>query len=146
MTAPPPTPPPFSPSPPPASVPDGLNADWYEHCRRGELRFQRCAACGCWRHPPRFRCPACGSDQWIWERSSGRGTVFSWTVTHQVLRPAWADAVPYAVLVVELDEGVRVVAGLRGLAPSELRLGLPVAVAFEALSGSLTVPVFQPTP
>ena len=134
-----------SPAIPPATPPDGLNGEWYEYCRGGELRFQCCAQCQRWRHPPRFRCPACGSDQWSWERSSGHGTVFSWTVTHQAPRPAWADLVPYAVLVVELDEGVRVVAGLRGLAPSELRLDLEVAVAFEAVSDALSVPVFYPT-
>jgi uncharacterized OB-fold protein len=133
---------------PPATPvpPDGLNGEWYEYCRLGELRFQRCAGCGRWRHPPRFRCPQCGSEEWTWERSSGRGQVFSWTVTHQAPRPGWADAVPYAALVVELDEGVRVVAGLRELAPAELRLGQPVVVGFEALSDAFTIPVFRPTP
>ena len=61
-----------------------------------ELRFQRCAACGAWRHPPRVLCAACRSDQWSWEPSSGHGEVFTWTVVHQPLHPAFVDDVPVA--------------------------------------------------
>jgi uncharacterized OB-fold protein len=128
----------------PVPAPEGLNADWYGYCHRRELRFQRCSACRAWRHPPRLLCPTCSSGDWTWEASTGRGTVWSWTVTHQVYRPWWADAVPYAVLVVELDEGVRVVAGLRDLEPSALALGLPVEVDFEPAGESLSLPVFRP--
>ncbi len=128
----------------PVPSPEGLNADWYAWCGRGELRFQRCAGCGRWRHPPRYVCAGCGSGDWSWERSAGEGTVFTWTVTHQALHPAFADDVPYAVVVVELAEGVRVVSGLRGVDPVELRLGLAVAVEFERRTEDITLPVFGP--
>src|SRR5690349_16658864 len=106
--------------------PAGLNAQFYAYCADGELRFQRCGACGAWRHPPRYRCGACGSPEWTWERSTGRGRVFSWTVTHRAIDPAYADELPYAIVVVELDEGPRLVGNLRDLAPSALTLGRPV--------------------
>ena len=128
----------------PLPEPTGLTAAWYEYCHREELRFQRCRACGRWRHPPRFLCPTCGSSEWSWERSSGRGALFTWTVTHQALNPAFIDLVPYAVAVVELGEGPRVVSGLRDVALSELRIDLPLDVAFESLSDTITVPVFTP--
>ena len=105
----------------PLPKPEGLNAEFYAHCARRELRFQRCD-CGLWRHPPRVLCAACGSERWHWALASGRGRVFTWTVTHQALHPAYADDVPYALLVVEMDEGVRMVSTLRDLDPLELLL------------------------
>ena len=53
--------------------------------------------------------------------------------------------VPYAVVVVELEEGVRMVSGLRGLAPEALELDLAVEVDFQPLSAELSLPYFQPT-
>jgi uncharacterized OB-fold protein len=65
-------------------------------------------------------------------------------VSHQALHPGFADEVPYAVLVVEMDEGVRIVSGLRDMAPAGLYLGLPVEVEFEIRSETIKLPVFRP--
>jgi uncharacterized OB-fold protein len=130
--------------PPPRPVLEGTTAAFYDFCRRGELRFQRCSTCGAWRHPPRVLCAVCGSPRWTWEPSSARGQVFTWTVVHQALHPAFAEAVPYAVIVVETEEGVRLASGLRGAPPEALRLGLPVVVDFEPVDDELTLPVFRP--
>jgi uncharacterized protein len=124
--------------------PGGLNGEFYAFCAQGELRFQRCSDCSTWRHPPRYRCGACGSGDWTWERSSGRGRVFSWSITHQALDPAYADELPYAVVVVELDEGPRVIGNLRGLAPADLRLDLPVEVEFETVADRVALTHFHP--
>jgi len=132
--------------PKPTPHPYGLNAEWYAWCGRGELRFQRCGSCGRWRHPPRYRCAACGSAEWSWDPSTGQGWVWSWTVTHQALHPSYTNDVPYAVMVVELAEGPRVVAGLRGLDPSLLALGMELSVGFEALGEDMALPVFSPRP
>lgn len=130
----------------PRFVPDpvGLSAQYYAFCAAGELRFQRCDGCGAWRHPPRHRCGACGSDRWEWAASSGRGRVFSWTVTHKAFDPAFAERLPYAVLVVELDEGPRVVANLVEADPAVLRLDLPVEVVFEPLADGIALTHFRP--
>ncbi|MCU1460468.1 MAG: hypothetical protein JWO37_543 [Acidimicrobiales bacterium] len=129
--------------PRPMPVLEGLTAAFYGHLRRRELRFQRCSACGEWRHPPRARCRSCGSEQWQWETSTGRGRVFSWTTVHQPIHPAFAD-VPYAVLVVEMDEGVRMIGGLAGLEPSGLALDLPVVATFDPIDEMLTLVRFTP--
>ena len=76
--------------------------------------------------------------------------MFTWTVTHQALHPAYADDVPYAVLVVEMDEGVRMVSSLRDLDPGDLALDLPVDVVFEARPDAtrpdaITLPCFRPS-
>jgi len=124
----------------PATV--GLSGEFYAFLARGELRLQRCAACRTWRHPPRYRCAHCGSHDVTWEAASGRGRVFSWTVTHRAVDPAFTP--PYAILVVELDEGPRVVANLRGLEPSELVLDLPVVVEIEHASDTVGLLWFRP--
>ncbi|HEX6311725.1 MAG TPA: Zn-ribbon domain-containing OB-fold protein [Acidimicrobiia bacterium] len=133
---------------PPRALPSpvGLAADWYALLAAGELRFQRCTGCGRWRHPPRHLCPDCGSGGWEWARVSGHGTVFSWTVTHQALHPAFADALPYAVVVVELDEGVRVVSGTRGIEPADLHLDLPVQAEVEPVNDAVGLVYFRPAP
>ncbi len=124
----------------PAAV--GLNADFYAFLARGELRLQRCASCHAWRHPPRYRCAQCGSLEVTWEEASGRGRVYSWTVTHRAVDPAFTP--PYAILVVALDEGPRLVGNLRGLEPAELVLDLPVAVEIEAVSDTVGLLWFRP--
>jgi len=114
----------------------GLAAEFYAHCARGELRIQRCTDCGAWRHPPRVMCARCGSERWQWTPTSGRGRLYTWTVTHQALVPAFADDVSYAVAVVQLEEGVRLVTAVTGTAPAALEIGMPLEVAFvEAAEG-----------
>lgn len=125
-------------------VPVGLNAEFYEHTARGELCFQLCDDCDTWRHPPRFLCAACGSARFTWKRSSRRGRVFSWTVTHQAIDPAFADELPYAVLVVQMDEGVRVVGGLRGLVPAGLALDLAVVAELDRVADTIALVHFRP--
>jgi|MudIll2142460700_1097286.scaffolds.fasta_scaffold24042_2 hypothetical protein len=124
--------------------PDSLPAEFYGFCARGELRFQRCSACGAWRHPPRILCPQCGAEAWEWAASSGRGRVYTWTITHQALLPIFAEDLPYAVVVVELEEGVRLVSALRGIEPAAIELDLPVEVRFHKASESLGLHWFVP--
>ena len=123
-------------------TPSGLNAELYAFWARGELRLQRCAQCRTWRHPPRFRCAACGSPAFDWEAASGHGHVFSWTITHRPVDPAFEP--PYAVVVMELDEGPRLVGNLAGIELSELRLDLPVVVELVAVSDTIGLVTFRP--
>jgi uncharacterized protein len=120
--------------------PPGLNGEFYERAAAtGRLHLQRCDTCGQWRHPPRILCPSCGSDSWSWQPSSGEGSVFSWTITHQAVDPAFADELPYAVVVVEMAEGPRLIGNLVGLAPHDLRLDLPVRVVLDRRSGTVAL-------
>lgn len=121
----------------------GLNGEFYAFLARGELRLQRCAACSTWQHPPRLRCAHCGSANVTWEPATGRGRVYSWTVTHRAVDPAFTP--PYAILVVELEEGPRLVGNLRGLEPSELVLDLRVVAEIEHASDTVGLLWFRPT-
>ena len=122
----------------------GSSGEFYGFCREGELRFQRCGACGAWRHVPRELCAECGSWDWDWVASSGRGVVFSWTVVDRALHPAFAEDTPFAAVIVEMEEGVRLLTHVTGLAPADLEIGLPVEVAFEAVTDEVTLPYFRP--
>jgi len=121
----------------------GTSGEFYGFCKAGELRFQRCNDCATWRHVPREICPECASFDWEWAASTGRGTVFTWTVVARALHPAFADAVPYAPIVVELEEGVRLLSEMVDCAPEELEIDMPVEVVFEAVSPDVTLPKFR---
>jgi len=125
------------PSPTPDTQPywDGLD----EH----RLRLQRCADCGKVRHYPRPVCDACWSMHADWVDASGTGTVHSWTITHYAFHPGLKGDLPYILLTVDLPEGVRMNARARGIAAADLRLGMPVRVAFETVKDGLTLPVFE---
>ena len=122
--------------------PIGLNAELYAHWARGELRLQRCSNCSTWRHPPRFLCANCGSARFRWKPAAGRGRVFSWTVTHRAVDPAFEP--PYAIVVVELAEGPRLVGSIVGLDPAALALDLEVVVELEAVSDTIALVTFRP--
>ena len=125
-------------------IPDpiGLNAELYAHWARGELRLQRCDDCQTWRHPPRYLCAHCGSPRYTWELSAGKGRVFSWTVTHRAVDPAFEP--PYAIVVTELDEGPRLVGTITGLEPADLALDLEVVVELEPVSDRVALVSFRP--
>lgn len=124
-------------------APDGLHAEFYAECAKGRLAFQRCIDCGTWRHPPRVLCARCASWNWQWTPSSGRGRIYTWTVTHQAMHPSFAEDVPYAAIVVELAEGVRLVSSLRAVPLPPLALGLPVEVEIEPVSATMAIPFFR---
>jgi uncharacterized OB-fold protein len=120
----------------------GLTAEFFAWTAKHELRFQRCTSCGRWRHVPRLLCAACGSDAWEWARSSGRGTVHTWSVTHRPMHPAFLQ-VPYATVVVEMEEGPRLMGWVRDVAPDALCVGMPVEVTFEQVADDVVLPMFR---
>ena len=119
-------------------------APFWDAARRHELVVQRCRACGAWRFPARDLCSRCLSREAGWERVTGRGTIFSFAVMHQVYHPGFADAVPYAVVVVELEEGARLLSNVVDCPVRELAIGMPVEVVFEDATPEVTLPKFRP--
>lgn len=128
--------------PAPAVTEDG--APWWEGCRHGELRVQRCTACGQLRWPPAILCARCLTDGGEWVTLSGRGTVYSFIVVHRPQHPAFFGDVPYNVAIVELEEGIRLHSNVVGCTNEELRLGMPVEVVFEKVSDEVSLPKFRP--
>jgi uncharacterized OB-fold protein len=110
---------------------EDLNQEFFLQCAVGALHLQRCSDCGVWRHPPRYYCPSCFSDIWAWEPSTGAGTVASWVTTHYTVDRGWVDEVPYTNVVVQLDEGPRLLGALRGMEFDDLELGMDVVIVGE---------------
>jgi uncharacterized OB-fold protein len=100
----------------------------------GTLHAQRCAQCSDFHHPPRLYCPNCFSGDYTFQPVSGRGTVYSHTLSHYTTEKAWKEAVPYATIVVELEEGPRLVGSARDIDPGEIEIGLPVRVVTETVT------------
>ena len=121
----------------------GLARDFYGYCKQHELRFQRCLQCGTWRHVPREMCASCGSFDSDWAQSSGKGQVYSWATTTQPMLPNFADAIPYSIVIVELEEGVRMATWVVDVAPDQLRIGLPVEVVFDDVTDEVTLAKFK---
>ena len=126
--------------------PDADSAPFWEACRRRELRFQRCAGCGRFRHPPLAGCPHCGSAAVEWVRVHGRGRIFSYTIAHHPVVPALAERVPYNVVVIEFDDapGVRLVSNLLDAAPGDLRIGRDVELVWAEAAPGVVLPRFRP--
>lgn len=123
---------------------DEESKGFWEACRRRELMVQRCSACGALRHHPRALCPTCLSDAVEWLRCSGRGTVYSFTVTHQNQAPGFREALPYVLAYVELAEGVRLLSNIIDCAPEAVRIGMAVEVVFSDVTPAVTLPLFRP--
>jgi hypothetical protein len=127
----------------PLPLPTLDTAPFWEAARRGELRLQRCAACGTWRHYPRPSCPACLSRNVTWERASGRGTVYTWTIVRGPTLPAFEAKLPYNVVDVLLDEGVHFVSEVLDCPPEEIRAGMAVQAVFVPASDEIALVKFR---
>jgi uncharacterized OB-fold protein len=117
---------------------------FFEAAKLGRLIVQKCDNCGTLRFPPNPQCSRCLSTASSWIEVSGRGEVYSFNVMHQVYHPGFAPDIPYAVVVVKLEEGTKLLSNLVGIKPSEIRCGMPVEVVFERLSDEVSLPKFRP--
>lgn len=115
---------------------------FWDALKEHRLLIQRCDGCGALRHPPRPMCPRCNSLAWTAIESAGRGEVFSFVMPHHPPSP-WLEH-PYIVVLVELDEGVRLVSNLCAIAPDAVRIGMAVELFFERFDDGLVLPQFRP--
>jgi uncharacterized OB-fold protein len=123
---------------------DEESKGFWEACQRHELYAQRCRACQSLRYYPRALCPACLSDDTEWLRCSGRGAVYTFTVTHQNQAPGFREQLPYVLAYVELEEGVRLLTNIVGCSPDDVCIGMPVEVVFDDVTAEVTLPKFKP--
>ena len=132
-------------TPPPKPLPvfDKLTTPFWEAANRDELLLQRCGDCGTFTFYPRYVCNQCMSSALEWTRASGRGTIYSFTVT-LVAPPAFRPEAPYALVSVELEEGVRILAGVEDIEPEDLAIGREVVVSFREAAEGIKLPCFRP--
>lgn len=126
----------------PLPEPTQESMPFWDGLKHGKLMFQCCAACGKVRHYPRPVCPHCYSMDTRWQESKGRGVVHSWTITHHAFNPGFKADLPLVLVTVDLEDGVRMQAQLRGSPVDALKIGFPVRIAYEQATKELTLPVF----
>jgi uncharacterized OB-fold protein len=132
---------------PPWLVPNPTPEDreFWEGAHRGELRVQRCNACGLHQHYARMLCSHCGSLDLGWVTASGRGTVHSYTVVRQNGVPPFKERLPFVVALVDLEEpGARILAAMPACAPDAARIGMPVEAAFRPANDEFGFVDFRP--
>ena len=127
----------------PLPVPTPETAHFWEGTRHGELRLQRCTHCAHAYFPPRPFCPKCSSAEIETFVASGRASLYSYVISH---RPIPGFEAPYAIAVVELEEGPRMMTNIVDCAqtPEALSLDMPLEVAFAKQNEEITLPLFKP--
>jgi uncharacterized OB-fold protein len=119
-------------------------AGFWAAARRHELVIQQCTRCGQRMFFPRFLCHQCGSEELEWRPASGRGVIYSFTIVRQAAHPAFAAEVPYVYALIELEEGVRMIANVIHTDPATVHIGQPVQVVFVDATPEISLPQFEP--
>jgi len=122
---------------------DEENKWFWQACARHQLTLQKCGGCATLRFYPRALCPSCLSSKTEYLRASGRGKVYTFTVTHQNQAPGFRDELPYVMAYVELDEGPRLLTNIVATPPDEVTIGMAVEVVFEDVDEELAIPKFK---
>src|ERR1051326_2387984 len=89
-------------------------------------------------------CPYCFSGSFEWERASGQGTVYSFTIIYRPPSPGFQNKVPYVLALIDLFEGVRMMTNVIECEPGDVEIGMPVEVVFDDLNDTISLPQFRP--
>lgn len=127
----------------PLPVINEVTAPFWEGCRKHVFLLQRCSGCRAYRYRPESYCPKCNSASFTWEQSTGKGTVYTYTVTHNPFHPGLLGKLPLATVLVKLEEGVMVTSNVVDATPEEIAIGMPVEVCFEDVTSEITLPKFR---
>jgi uncharacterized OB-fold protein len=128
----------------PLPMPDADSAKFWSGLRDGRLLLQHCLDCGRAHYYQQGLCRDCGSTRLEHRAASGRGTVYSFSVVHRAPGPAFKDDTPYAVLLVELEEGPRMISSLVEGDPAEVTFDMPVELVCEKVNEEISLPRFRP--
>lgn len=125
-------------------IPTPETQHFWDGTKAGELRLQRCDACDHVYFPPRPFCPSCASRKVSVFPASGKATLYSYVINHRPAAPGFTP--PYAIAVVALEEGPRMMANILDCpqTPEALVLDMPLKVKFEKLDDAITLPQFAP--
>jgi uncharacterized OB-fold protein len=121
-----------------------VSRPFWDATRDRRLLVQWCTACDAPIFFPREVCPRCLGTGLEWRPSAGTGTVYAASVQHRPATPHMADRVPYVVVLVDLDDGIRLMSNVVGCEPGDVVPGLRVTVAWEQLSDGRNLPIFTP--
>jgi uncharacterized protein len=119
----------------PLPRPDAVTRPFWDGCARGVVRYQSCSQCGTVQLIPRLLCACCQSAALQWKDSAGQGRVLSYTVVHRAPTPAFREEAPYAIAVIDMDEGFRLMTNVAGGASAALGIGQRMRIGFRQVDG-----------
>ena len=128
----------------PLPRPDPGTLPYWDALRRHELIYQRCRACHTRFAPYQPTCPNCWSDDVEDRKSSGLGTIYTFSIVYRAPVPAHRPDLPYAVAIVQLNEGPYYTTNIIGCPVDEIHVGMPVEVIFEDVTEQITLAKFRP--
>ena len=129
----------------PIPVPNEWTKPFWDAAKRESLELQRCQSCGHFQHPPYATCTQCVSTDLKFEQVRGQGAIYAYTIMYHTGDKRFAPAVPYASIIVELDDapGALMAGNLLGAEYTEAKVGRRVEVVFEKLNDDITLPQFR---
>lgn len=127
----------------PVPVINADSAPYWAAAAADRLVIRKCLHCGQTHFMPRYLCPHCWSTELEWVDASGRGHVHTFTIMHRPADPAFADLGAYVVALIDLEEGVRMMAGIVGKDALDVAIGDAVSVTFERRGENAKVPQFK---
>lgn len=130
----------------PVPMPQPESDHYWDQAKNGKLVFQKCNDCDSVQFYPRVLCTACSSRSLDWIESSGRGTLFTFSIVHVAPHPGFREDLPFITAIVELEEGVKMPSQVIGIEPDPelLHIGMQLEVAFEEITDSISLPKFRP--
>ena len=130
----------------PLPIPDPVTKPFWDSLKAHAIQLQRCPACDRFIYYPRAVCPSCLSAELEWRPVSGRGVVHAFTIPHRHPNRAFGAEVPYVVVLVELEDGVRIMSNLIEVEPTPeaVQVGMPVEIVYDDVTEEITLPKFKP--
>lgn len=124
-------------------IADGDSAPFWEAAKAHRLALQECTRCHALVYYPRALCPHCHGTRLDWRGLSGRGQIYSFTVSRRAATPEFESRVPYVVALIQLEEGVRMLAGIATSDVESVRCDQRVQVCFEDIGDGVVLPMFE---
>ncbi|MBI9074964.1 MAG: Zn-ribbon domain-containing OB-fold protein [Desulfatibacillum sp.] len=121
-----------------------LSKVFYDGCKENKLLYQQCKDCGEVIFFPKIVCPGCMGENLEWKESAGKGKIFSFTVAYDYAPPEFAGDTPYALAVVNLDEGFSLLTNIVNCDFEKISCDMPVEVMFDPVTPEISLPKFRP--
>ena len=117
---------------------------FWDGTRARKLLIQHCCDCDALIFYPRRECPECWSTNLDWKESSGKATLYSYSITYEGVEEKFADDLPIILAWVDLPEGVRITTNIIDCDPDHVHIGMELEVAYRPLTDEVTLPFFRP--
>ena len=121
-----------------------LSKVFWDGCKENKLLYQHCRDCGEVIFFPKYLCPGCMGHNLEWLEAKGKGKIDTFTVTYEGAPPAFMGVTPYAVAIIRMDEGYRMMSNIVDCDFDELECEMPVEVVFQPVTAEITLPKFRP--